>query len=119
LQEGELNFGAACFVISYVIVAMWTVLQVTVAVLLDKFINASMQLEAEERAKRREAKDSHNLLRSTMVPLLARLTKDYINDTDLGHMLRNLFQMLDTNFSGSLSCLEFCSGIRKLVSQTD
>jgi hypothetical protein len=35
----------------------------------------SLQLEAEERAKRREAKDSHNLLRSTLDPLLARLSK--------------------------------------------
>ncbi len=84
--------------------------QVTVAILLDKFVNASLQVcepslsntlqimwwfpttfhismqlvllittfvqtEMEERAKNREAKDSHNLLCSTMDPLLARLAK--------------------------------------------
>ncbi len=88
------------------------VLQVTVAILLDKFVNASLQVqttvppscsanhmnslpvvaiyvqtcsvslittdaqtEIEERSKRREAKDSHNVLTSTMDPLLARLAQ--------------------------------------------
>jgi len=113
-EFGNIDYLSFGFILSYVIIAVWTVLQVTVAILLDKFVNASLQAEIEERAKRREATDSHNLLCSTMDPLLARLAKDYTSKADLILSLNGLFKLLDTDLSGSLSCYEFCTGLRKL-----
>ena len=64
------------------------------AVLLDNFIQASAQIEDEEReTAHREQKEAARVSQP-LDPLLERLSRDYVDDEDLSRRLVELFQVV-------------------------
>jgi hypothetical protein len=87
---------------------------VSVAVLLDNFVNASARDEAEAQLQAIEEAKSFKEIKNPLEPLLVRLIKGYVDDADLTRRLRTLYQILDSDGSGGLSALEFCMAMKKL-----
>ena len=68
--------------------------QVSVAILLDKFVQASSAAEEEKAAMAMQAiKKSMEYHKNTLDPLLAKLALDYVDDADLSNRLRSLFKV--------------------------
>mmetsp|Transcript_52361 Transcript_52361/g.109235 ORF Transcript_52361/g.109235 Transcript_52361/m.109235 type:complete len:514 (-) Transcript_52361:54-1595(-) len=91
-EDGGLSMPDVCFVFSFIVIINWILLQVSVAVLLDKFITATADMEAEERGKEVDElkrKEPSN----TLDPLLQALTRDYIDEDDLSNRLKTLFRV--------------------------
>ena len=61
----------------------------SVAILVDKFISASKQQEAEERLETKQR--TKIFVTNTLDPLLEKLSNDYIDDADLSIRLKNLY----------------------------
>ena len=80
--------------------------QVSMAVLLDNFLSASTAMEREERreeqgnAKLQTARDS-GLYLLPLEPLLLKLTRDYVDSTDLDDRLASLYQVLTLSESST------------------
>ena len=91
--------------------------QVSVAVLLDNFVNASAKDEAEAELRRIEEAKNYKEIRNPLEPLLIRLIKGYVDDADLTRRLGTLYHILDSDGSGGLSADEFCSAMKKLGAQ--
>jgi hypothetical protein len=67
--------------------------QISVAVLLDKFITARTDQEAEAQKKRLEELASRSTIHNTLDPLLDGISRDYIDDSDLSNRLRKLYEV--------------------------
>jgi hypothetical protein len=68
--------------------------QVSVAILLDKFVQASSAAEEEKASRAMQAiKKSMEYHKNTLDPLLAKLALDYVDDADLSNRLRSLFKV--------------------------
>mmetsp|Transcript_52972 Transcript_52972/g.139581 ORF Transcript_52972/g.139581 Transcript_52972/m.139581 type:complete len:651 (-) Transcript_52972:1867-3819(-) len=113
-DNGSLNWRGASFVISYIMIVNWIILQVSVAVLLDNFINASHRIDEETRIPVLEGFQARNEDKSPLAPLIERLARNYHGKEDLSKRLGTLFKSLDSDRSGYLSSQKFCEGIRKL-----
>ena len=58
-DDGTVNSGPVLFLTTCVLLVNWTLLPISMAVLVDRFVAVSASAAAEERAQRvREAKDS-------------------------------------------------------------
>jgi len=113
-KDGSLNYSFTIFAISYFVVVNWTLLQVTVAILLNSFVGAISTAEEEETRAAMHGMKSKELLRNTLDPLLGKLTLDYVDDHDLSLRLAALFKLLDSDEDGSLSFIELCQELKKL-----
>jgi hypothetical protein len=71
-----------------------SVLQVSVAVLLDSFVSATARIEAEEIKGLLEEKRRRHQAKNPLEPLLKKLTKEYVNNADLSEKLNLLFKVL-------------------------
>jgi hypothetical protein len=67
--------------------------QISVAVLLDKFITARTDQEEEGQRKRLEELASRSTIHNTLDPLLDKISRDYIDDSDLSTRLRKLYEV--------------------------
>jgi len=114
-SDGGINWKVAVYLVSYIIVANWTLLQVCVAILLDNFINANAVSHAETEAAQIQQMMNRKLFLNTLDPLLEKFTVDYNDDADLSTRLQDLFKILDTDDSKSLKFRELAVGIKKLV----
>ena len=106
------------------------------AVLLDNFVSASSAIEEEEAQILLEDKRRRQLVKNPLEPLLKKIAREFVDDTDLSNKIHHLYkvcwvtldsmmmfcsegmgagQVLDTDGSGSLSSSEFCASIKKLV----
>ena len=86
----------------------------SVAVLLDNFVNASAKDEERARLQEIEEAKSFKEIRNPLEPLLIRLIKGYVDDADLSRRLSTLYHILDSDGSGGLSSEEFCTAMKKL-----
>ena len=111
---GVMNVAAVLFVVSFVIIVNWTLLQVTVAVLLNSFLSASQSIEVEEQEQSRAAKRDAAQVNHCLDPLLRSIVRDYTCEKDLVMRMQGLFQVIDGDGSGSISEEEFVTAFRKL-----
>ncbi len=68
-------------------------MQVSVAVLLDSFVSASLRMLEEERQKQLADSKTRKTISSTLDPLLERLSRDFVDNADLSSRLQNLFKV--------------------------
>jgi hypothetical protein len=66
---------------------------VTVAVLLDSFVTASLRMLEEERQQQLADSKTRKTISSTLDPLLERLARDFVDNADLSSRLQNLFKV--------------------------
>jgi hypothetical protein len=78
-------------------------LQVSVAVLLDSFVTASLRMLEEERRRHLAESKSRKTVSSTLDPLLERLARDFVDNADLSFRLQNLFKVLYVDCHYSIS----------------
>ena len=101
--DGTVDWRVTAFVVTYVIVTNWTLLQVCVAILLDNFIKASMETrKAAETAQMSDA-ISRTLFFNALDPLLESIMASHTDDADLSARLQQLFKVkisLKCKFSG-------------------
>jgi hypothetical protein len=76
---------------------------VSVAVLLDSFVSASLSMLEEERQRHLAESKSRNTVSSTLDPLLERLARDFVDNADLSFRLQNLFKVQCVNYHYSAS----------------
>ncbi len=65
----------------------------TVAVLLDSFVTASLRMLEEERQQQLADSKTRKTISSTLDPLLERLARDFVDNADLSSRLQNLFKV--------------------------
>ena len=109
--DGTIDLGPCFFFISFIVIVGWVLLQVVVAVLLDNFTEASYQ---EKMRKEQEKLKNEKFVQKVHIldPLLAGLAH-FDTAEDLTKRIRLLFQVLDSDDSGSLSFQELADGLRK------
>jgi hypothetical protein len=66
---------------------------VTVAVLLDAFVTARGDSKRAREAAASEAAMDSFAAHNTLDPLLERLSREYVDDADLGQRLQTLFKV--------------------------
>jgi hypothetical protein len=113
-EEGDVDAKLSIYIVSYVIVSNWIVLQVSVAILLESFNTVSRKFERADAQAILEVKMRSERRNNLLDPLLDRLARKFIDDSDLSTRLSTLFKVLDSDGSGSLSSKEFCDAIGKL-----
>jgi hypothetical protein len=91
--NGTTNGTMAVYIISYVILINWVILQVTVAILLESFVTVSARMEREEERQAQEARKRIERRDSPLDPLFERLARKYIGDEDLSLRISALFQV--------------------------
>ena len=88
------------FVFSFMLFVNWVLLQVTVAVLLDNFIQAGAREEKEAWSDNiNEWQNLHNI-QNPLDPLLKKLITGYVDEADLVVKLETLFKRLDESDDG-------------------
>ncbi len=91
--DGTTNGRMAVYIISFVILINWVILQVTVAILLQSFVTVSARMEREDERLAQEARKCIERRDSPLDPLFERLSRKYIGDEDLSLRIRALFQV--------------------------
>lgn len=90
-DDGSLNYGPNLYIFSYIVLVVWVLLQVSVAVLLDNFVSYTMK--EEELAKIQKQQEGKNKCDNAnpLEPLLQKLMKGFVDDSDLTEKIKNLF----------------------------
>mmetsp|Transcript_2326 Transcript_2326/g.3731 ORF Transcript_2326/g.3731 Transcript_2326/m.3731 type:complete len:904 (+) Transcript_2326:305-3016(+) len=104
------NYGTIVYMYSFVAIVVWVLLQIMVAVLLENFFSATAR-DREATAKERA---SHQRVLGPLDPLLEELGKQFNTNRELTSKINRLFEVLDTDMTGSLSFDELNEGLRKL-----
>ncbi len=92
-SNGTTNGSLALYIISFVILINWVILQITVAILLESFVTVSARMEREEERLLHEARKRVERRDSPLDPLFERLASQYISYQDLGVRLKAHFQV--------------------------
>ncbi len=110
-EDGTVNWKVGAFHLAYEISVGWvilqvlrlfalhqswqilSVLQVSVAALLDNFISASSELESEEKLLQTQACMRDRLERNPMEPLLIKLAREFTDSQDLSDRLSKLYKV--------------------------
>jgi hypothetical protein len=99
-SAGGINLKGAIFLVTYIFVVNWTLLQVSIAVLLDRFISSSVEMQSEKRALKEAEYIAKRQGRTALDPLLRILVKTAVHDADLSTRIQSLFKVIDfTHFS--------------------
>jgi len=109
-----INVINTVFMFSYFLVIVCVLLQVSVAVLIDNFISATVDMEQERVAIETEIIKRREQVQNTLDPLLEELTRSYVDDEDLTRRLDSLFEVVDTDGSGEVTFEELCCEMKKL-----
>ena len=67
--------------------------QVSLAVLLENFLEASNELEAREERERIVRAEREQQVKNPLEPLLLKLTKEFSDDQDLSDRLQRLYEV--------------------------
>ena len=92
--DGTVDWATAGFIISYVLVINWTLLQVSVAVLLDNFVSETAREKAHQRSLQIEETRAKDNMGNPLDPLLKIIANEYVDEQDLDQFLRRLFFLL-------------------------
>ncbi len=63
------------------------------AVLLDNFVTASSMIEEEENQRILEEKRRRHLAKNPLEPLLQKIAKEFLDDSDLSNKLSHLYKV--------------------------
>jgi hypothetical protein len=89
----QINGTLTTYIISFVIIINWVILQVTVAILLESFVTVSARMEREEERQAQEARKRIERRDSPLDPLFERLARKYTGDEDLSFRIKALFEV--------------------------
>ena len=92
-EDGEMNWPACAYMCTFITLACWIALEVSVAVLIDNFVAASLRQEMEERAVWMKEETKLNEFKNPMEPLLAKLAASFVDDADLKDKLQALYEV--------------------------
>ena len=92
LEDGEMNWTACAYMCSFILIACWISLEVSVAVLLENFVAASRRMEEEEKLEHISQRKMLSEFKNPMEPLLARLAASFVDDADLSLKLRAVYE---------------------------
>jgi len=117
-EEGNVNWGVGLYVMSFILICNWTLLQVSVAVLLDNFVNETARAKDEKHVLFMEHKRSKDSIGNVLDPLLRMLSMEYIDERDLSLQLSLLYQLL-CSMTGEtharlLTKEQFCDAMSRL-----
>jgi hypothetical protein len=90
--NGTPGIPFSLFLISFVMLISWVLLQITTVVLLDSFMKASTLLEHDEESNQRIKKNVDESA-NPLEPLLKKLSEDFTDDQDLHARLEKLFKV--------------------------
>jgi voltage-gated sodium channel len=90
-DDGTVDWPTAAFVMSFVIVVNWTLLQVSVAVLLDNFISETAREKKEIQDLQMEELRAKDNMGNVLDPLIKIIATEYIDDRDLSEFVRRMF----------------------------
>ena len=102
---GGINHKGAVFLVTYIFVVNWTLLQVSVAVLLDRFISSSVEMQSEKRAIKEAEYIARKQGRTALDPLVRILVKTAVDDADLSTRIQGLFKVA---IHSAYDCLHTC-----------
>ena len=113
-EDSNVSPVPVLFLFSFMLIVNWVLLQVTVAVLLDNFIQVSSLEEKQEWvATISERQNLHNI-QNPLDPLLKWLIMGYVNDAYLLTKLEVPFRKLDESDNGCLLWDEICAALKRL-----
>jgi hypothetical protein len=84
--------GFSIFLVSFVMLISWVLLQITTVVLLDSFMKASTMIEHDEETTQRSKKSNIDETANPLEPLLKKLSEEFTDDQDLHARLEKLFK---------------------------
>jgi hypothetical protein len=91
-DDGTTNMGVVVFLYSFILVVNWTLLPITLAILVNNFVIISTDVEKEESERAYREKKSRAMITYPLDPLVEYLTKQYVDDVDLTDRLQRLFK---------------------------
>ena len=92
-SNGHTNSTVAIYIMTFVILIDWVILQITVAILLESFVSVSARMEREAERLTHEARKRIDRRDSPLDPLFERLARKYISDDDLSLRIKAVFQV--------------------------
>ena len=93
LEGGETNWTASAYMCSFIIIACWISLEVSVAVLLENFVAASRRMEEEEKLEHISQRKMLSEFKNPMEPLLAKMAASFVDDADLSNKLKAVYDV--------------------------
>ena len=93
LEDGETNWATCAYMCSFIIIACWISLEVSVAVLLENFVAASRRMEEEEKLRHAGQRKTLSEFKNPMEPLLAKLATSFVDDADLSLKLKTVYNV--------------------------
>jgi len=112
-ESGQMNAGVVVFCVSFIVIVNWTLLQVSVAILLDNFVTATSM---EEKGAAQDLIASHRTRTelNSLDPLLCFFADHFDTNCDLSTRILHLYQVLDVDQNGTLDFQEIMIGLRKI-----
>ena len=95
-EEGNVQWALGIYIMSFILICNWTLLQVSVAVLLDNFVCETAREKEEKHQLFMEHKRAKDSLGNVLDPLLRMLATEYIDENDLSAQLSALYAILCT-----------------------
>ena len=93
-SNGNTNAIMAFYIMTFVILIDWVILQITVAILLESFVSVSARMERDQERQVQEARKRVDRRDSPLDPLFERLARKYMSDEDLSLRIQAVFQVL-------------------------
>jgi hypothetical protein len=112
-EHGNINWALGAYVMSFTIVVNWTLLQVSVAVLLDNFVSQTARENEAQFLLEQQAHRVKDTVVNVLDPLLCILAKEYVDDHHLSNFLRKLFSVMSAG-QESLDPPALCTALTAL-----
>lgn len=93
-ETGRVDWPLGFYTFSFILVNNWTLLQVSVAVLLDNFVSETSREKSAQQQLVMEEKRSHDSIGNALDPLLKIIATEYVDDKHLSAFLSELFALL-------------------------
>ena len=93
-EHGNINWALGAYVMIFTVLVNWTLLQVSVAVLLDNFVSETAREKDHQFRLEQEAHRVKDTVVNVLDPLLCILANEYVDDHHLCNFLRTLFRVM-------------------------
>jgi hypothetical protein len=93
-EQGNINWALGAYVMSFTIIVNWTLLQVSVAVLLDNFVSETAREKDAHFRLEQQAHRVKDTVVNVLDPLLCILANEYVDDHHFCIFLRKLFRVM-------------------------
>ena len=115
-ESGTVNWAVGVYVFSFILIVNWTLLQVSVAVLLDNFVSETSREKDAANALIVEEKRIQYSIGNVLDPLLKMIAVEYIDHASLTSSLAEIFHFLLTSVGAQdeLTCDDVIKGISKI-----